>query len=74
MDHAVQVIIEHDKHGYYAYAPGLKGCQSQGGSMQEAMKNIREAVELYLETLTPAESKRLLKKEVFTTSMHVSVA
>ena len=74
MNHSIQVIIEHDKDGYFAYAPELKGCHSQGESLEEAMKNIREAVEVYLETLTPSETKRLLKKEVFTTSMHVHVA
>ena len=74
MNHSIQVIIEHDKDGYFAYAPELKGCHSQGDSLEEAMKNIREAVEVYLETLTPSETKRLLKKEVFTTSMHVHVA
>ncbi len=74
MNHSIQVIIEHDKDGYFAYAPELKGCHSQGDSLEEAMKNIREAVEVYLETLTPTETKRLLKKEVFTTSMHVHVA
>lgn len=74
MNHSIQVIIEHDKDGYFAYAPELKGCHSQGDSLEEAMKNIREAVEVYLGTLTPTETKRLRKKEVFTTSMHVHVA
>jgi predicted RNase H-like HicB family nuclease len=44
------IIIERDKHGYYAYCPELPGCQSQGNSLDEVMGNIREAVELYLET------------------------
>ena len=74
MTHAMQIVIEHDKDGYFAYVPGMKGCHSQGDTMAEAMKNIREAIELYMETLSGAEVKRLLKKEVFTTSMQVSVA
>ena len=44
MDHSIQVIIEHDKDGYYAFAPGLKGCHSQGDTMDEpckARKNSR---------------------------------
>jgi predicted RNase H-like HicB family nuclease len=44
------IVIERDQHGYYAYCPELPGCQSQGNSLDEVMSNIREAVELYLET------------------------
>lgn len=49
----VSVVIEKDESGYYAYVPGLEGCQSQGDSLDEVMANIREATELYLETLYP---------------------
>jgi predicted RNase H-like HicB family nuclease len=51
----VCVVIEKDEDGYYAFCPELEGCQSQGGSFEEAMASIREAIELYLDTLTPAE-------------------
>jgi predicted RNase H-like HicB family nuclease len=45
------VIIEKDEHGFYAWCPELKGCQSQGDSLEEAISNIKEAIELYLDTL-----------------------
>ena len=48
-------IIEGDKDGYYAYCPELKGCQTQGDTVAEALANLREAAELYLETLSPDE-------------------
>jgi len=51
MNHTQQVIIEQDKNGYFAYVPELKGCHSQGDSMEEVMKHIKEAVDLYLSTL-----------------------
>lgn len=35
--------------GYSVWVPGLPGCASQGESFDEAMKNIREAIGLYLE-------------------------
>jgi predicted RNase H-like HicB family nuclease len=47
------VLIEKDEHGFYAWCPELKGCQSQGNTLEEAMANIKEAAELYLETLPP---------------------
>ena len=46
------VVIERDEHGYYAWCPELKGCQSQGQTLDEVMANIHESIELYLETLT----------------------
>jgi len=48
-------IIEGDSDGYYAYCPELKGCQTQGETVEEALTNLREAVELYTETLSPEE-------------------
>jgi predicted RNase H-like HicB family nuclease len=45
------VLIEKDEEGYYACCPSLPGCSTQGESYEEALANIREAVEVYLESL-----------------------
>lgn len=46
----IQVILEpSDEGGYTAIVPALPGCISEGNTKEEALKNIREAVELYLE-------------------------
>ncbi len=37
--------------GYTVYAPSLPGCISEGDSREEALKNIRETIELYLEPI-----------------------
>lgn len=70
----VSVVIEKDESGYYAFSPELEGCQSQGDTFEEAMANIREAVELYLETLSPEEARERLSHEIVTTSVEVKVA
>ncbi len=36
--------------GYSAWVPSLPGCTSQGETFEETMENVREAIELYLET------------------------
>jgi len=74
MSYKVSVIIEKDEDGYYAYCPELEGCQTQGDSIEEVLANIKEAVELYLETLSEAETKALLSKEILTTSLEVKIA
>jgi predicted RNase H-like HicB family nuclease len=70
----VSIIIEKDQYGYYAFSPELKGCHTQGNSIEEVLDNIREAIELYLETLSLKEKEYCLSKEILTTSMEVSVA
>ncbi len=74
MSYKVSIVIEKDEHGYYAYSPELEGCQSQGDSLEETMENIKEAIELYLETLSDDEKKERLSKEILTTTMQVQVA
>ncbi|MCH8025045.1 MAG: type II toxin-antitoxin system HicB family antitoxin [Candidatus Marinimicrobia bacterium] len=51
---SIKILIEEGEHGYYACCPGLPGCQSQGSTYEDAMENINEAIDLYLETLTHA--------------------
>ena len=65
------VVIEKDEHGYYAWCPELKGCQSQGNSLEETMANIREAIELYLETLSEEERSAALSQEILTTAIEI---
>ena len=74
MPYKVAIIIEKDEHGYYAYCPELKGCQTQGDSYEEVIDNIKESIELYLETLTKVERKKYLSKEILTASLEVNVA
>ncbi len=71
MTYKVGIVIEKDDLGYYAYCPELEGCQTQGDSFEEVMANIKEAIELYLETLSEEEIKASLSKEILTTSLEV---
>ena len=47
-----RVLIEHDEDGVFvATAPSLPGCVADGATREEALSNIREAIDLYLESL-----------------------
>jgi predicted RNase H-like HicB family nuclease len=48
-------IIEKDESGYFAHIPELKGCVTQGETYEAALSNIKEAAELYLESLEASE-------------------
>jgi len=69
----LNVIIEKDEHGYYAYVPELKGCHSQGDTLDEVLENIKEAAKLYLEVLEEEELRELLNKEIYTTSIVITL-
>ena len=43
------ILQQEDDEGYVAMAPALPGCVSQGDTRNEALANIREAIEAYLE-------------------------
>ncbi len=74
MKHKIDVVIEKDQDGYYAYCPALEGCQSQGATFEEVCRNIQEAAELYWETLTEQEKEAFLRTRVITTTLEVAVA
>lgn len=63
----VNVIIEKDKYGYYAFCPALKGCHRQGDFLDDVLENIKEAIQLYLETLSPEE-----RDDLYSAALHRS--
>lgn len=71
MPRKASAVIEKDENGFYAWCPELKGCQSQGTTLEEAIANIKEAIELYLETLPIDERDVLLSREILTTAVEV---
>lgn len=58
------VIIEDETGGYIAFVPTLSGCHTQGDTLEELMNNAKEAIDLYMETLTKEEKKDPLQQRV----------
>ncbi|OGI46859.1 MAG: hypothetical protein A2151_06930 [Candidatus Muproteobacteria bacterium RBG_16_65_34] len=65
-------IIEREGDGYVSLCPELD-IASQGGSIEEARDNLREALELFFQTASPAEIKQRFHEEVFVTRVEVAV-
>lgn len=50
--HRFTVIVEReDDSGFHAFCPTLRGCHSQGETLDEALANAKEAIEAYVESL-----------------------
>ena len=46
----LKIVLEQGMDGFItAFCPALKGCVTQGRTEQEAIANVKEAIELYLE-------------------------
>jgi len=64
-------IIEREGDGYVSLCPELD-IASQGGSVEEARDNLREALELFFEVASPEEVKQRLRGEIFVTQVEVA--
>ncbi len=73
MTRKLTAIIEREGNGYIALCPELD-VASQGGTIEEARNNIREAVELFLEHASPRELSRRLHDEIYVTQFEVTHA
>lgn len=65
-------IIEREGRQYVALCPELD-IASQGHTVEQARKNLKEALELFFETASPKEIKDRLHGEVFVTRLEVAV-
>jgi len=65
------VVMEEGEDGYVVvHCPALPGCWSQGKTRDEAMANVREAIELYLESLV-AHGEPIPEEEVGTVEVTI---
>jgi len=74
--YSFQIVIEREleDEGYYAYSPTLPGCFSNGKSIEEARRNIREAIEQHMASLLAhaqpiPQNDRLVHVEELTVGM-----
>jgi predicted RNase H-like HicB family nuclease len=65
-------IIEREGNGYIALCPELD-IASQGPTVEEARRNLVEAIELFFEMADPSEVQHRLHSEVFVTRLEVAV-
>ena len=72
MKKQLTVVIEREGDGYVSLCPELD-IASQGDTIEQARNNLREAVELFFETVSPNEIQTRLHEEVYVTRMEVSV-
>ena len=70
--HRLTGLIEREGDGYVSLCPELD-LASQGRTIEEARRNLVEALELFFETADPSEIQQRLRSEVYVTSIEVAV-
>ena len=72
MTKKLTAIIEREGDGFVSLCPELD-LASQGDTVDEARKNLQEALELFFETASPVEIKERLHEEIYVTQVEVAV-
>ena len=72
MTRKLTAIIEREGDGFISLCPELD-IASQGDSVDEARKNLQEALELFFETASPDEIIERLHEEIYVTQVEITV-
>jgi predicted RNase H-like HicB family nuclease len=72
MQKQLTAIIEREEHGYASLCPELD-IASQGNTIEQARENLREALQLFFETASPAEIRARLHEEIYVTRVEIAV-
>jgi len=72
MQKQLTAIIEREGDSYVSLCPEFD-IASQGDTIEEARKNLREALELFFETASPSEIRARLHEEVYVTQVEVAI-
>ncbi len=67
------VIVERDSDGYFVFCPELQGCYTQGNTYEEALENIKNAIQLHLEDRIDSGDDIPQSESVSLTLMEVAV-
>lgn len=58
--------------GFHAFCPSLRGCHSQGDTVEETLAHMREAMEVYIESVE-AHGEPMPKEDLLIHSLEISV-
>jgi len=72
MQKQLTAIIEREGDGYVSLCPEFD-IASQGGTIEEARENLKEALELFFESASPEEIQERPRREVYVTRVEVAI-
>jgi predicted RNase H-like HicB family nuclease len=67
------IVVEKDEEGYFAFCPELQGCYSQGGTYEETLENIKDAIKLHIEDRIANKEEMPVAESVSLSTVTVAV-
>lgn len=67
------IILEQDDDGYFATCPELQGCYSQGDTYEEAVSNIKDAINLHLQDRIAEDEEIPKTKSVSLSTVYITL-
>jgi predicted RNase H-like HicB family nuclease len=68
----LDVVVEKDKNGYFAYCPLIQGCYTQGKTYEQALENIKDAIRLHLEEIEASKGKISSPESISVTTLEIA--
>ncbi len=68
----LNVVIEKDKEGYFAYCPLIQGCYTQGMTYEEVLENIKDAIKLHLEEIEASRGTFSSPESISVTTLEIA--
>ena len=69
----VEVVVEKDRSGYFAYCPQLQGCYTQGDTYEEVIRNAKDAIRLHLEDRRASHQEISSPESISVTTLELAV-
>lgn len=67
------ILLEHDEDGYFGFCPELQGCYSQGGTYEQAIENVKDAIRLHIQDRLAAKEEIPEPRSVAFSTVEVAV-
>ncbi len=68
----LDVVIEKDKDGYFAYCPLIQGCYTQGNTYEEVLENIKDAIKLHLGEIESSRGSLPSPESISVTTLEIA--
>ena len=69
----LEVVIEKDRDGYFAYCPSLQGCYTQGETYEGVVANIKDAIRLHLDDRKAAHQRLPALESISVATLELAV-
>lgn len=72
-NYRLSIVVEQDQDGYFVFCPELQGCYSQGGTYEDAVYNIKDAIRLHMADRVASREEISVSQSVSLSTVEISI-